>query len=758
MPQKIYLNILKIGSILSFFCILFVFKGLLFPFISSKQLPFNILIEVLFVFWLAFIIKFPQWNPFKKNPEKKFGKAITWGLLAFAVGMLASLFVSVDFNLSFWGDVERFLGIFHILHFFALYLIIITVFRDWKDWKALFITLISGAVLVALNGLDDTKSTIGNNAYVSAYMMIASFIACWLFYKDSVFPTRAKFQVFKWLYLLPLPLFLWMLYRTDISGVAVGIAAGLLSGVFLYGISNDNKKARSVSIVVLIVLFGLLSLAIVNRKNLPIISSINPQKNTFQTRLISWQAAYREFHNHPIFGVGWGNFATIFDKDFKASFYDYSRGETYFDRAHNNVVDIASTTGIFGIVTYLSIFVALAFCLIGARRSKRISAGEFAIWSALLIAYFVQNLAIFDSFVTYLCFMTFLGYIYWLYNTKEDFDNKNNLLAIGGESDFTNKEIYSLAIGGLFSLILIYQANILPWKMLTGVIDGQIAFGQNKIEQGFEIYKKAFSYNTPMDRDGRAIFIRTIASKVSAIASLDPALANSIMSYAIEQGQKNVDLNPDDSMMLMEEARVYDAAFQVTRDNFKKAEYKAKSIEYIDLSLAASPERIPIYFLKAQFLMSQGRIDEAISSIEYARKFNENFYEADCQLGQIYLLQAIGNTSTSTIVADSTEKGYKSLDKCLANDGANMLVADRIIVDAINHYSSEGNIDNVVALYEQLARAHGEDYKIWINLARLYKDIGDIEKAEFAANKAAELEPSMKSDAENFIRQLKNSD
>ncbi|MFA5248703.1 MAG: O-antigen ligase family protein [Patescibacteria group bacterium] len=755
MSQKFYLYVLKIGSIFSFLCVLFVFKGLLFPFITSKQLPFNILIEVLFVFWLTLIIKFPQWNPFKKNAEGKRRQAITWGIFAFAIGMLASLFVTVDFNLSFWGDVERMLGIFHILHFFVLYLIIITVFRDWRDWKALFIALLSSTVLVALNGINDTKSTIGNNAYVSVYMMIGAWIACWLFYKDTFGPTRARFQIVKWLYLLPLPLFFWIMSRVDISGVFVGTAAGLVSGAFLYGIANTNKKARRSAWIVLAVLIGILALLIINREKIPQVNAINFQKNTFQTRLISWKAAWNEFHNHPAFGVGWGNFSIIFDKDFKASFYDYSRGETYFDRAHNNVVDISATTGLFGILCYLSIFIVLAFYLIRLRRSGRISAGEFAIWSSLFIAYFVQNLAIFDSFVTYLCFMTFLGYVHWLANTREDSGNESALLSIGGPKELINKEIFSLALSGLVMIIIIYQATILPWKMLTGVIDGQIAFGKGDIKGAFEVSKQAFSYNTPLDRDGRSIFIRSITSKMDSISSLDSALADSIISYAIKQSEKNVALNPKDSMMLMEQARLYDAAFRVTRDKVMSAEYSQKAIENIDASLASSPERIPIYFLKSQFLVGQGKIDEAISILEYSRHFNENFFESDCQLGQMYLLRAGARASTSPESLSDTEKGYANLDVCLANGGADMLVVERIIGQAINYYLGKGDLSKAISLYEQLVRYQGKNSKIWISMAQLYVKVGENDKAEYCANKAAELDPSIKSDVEEFIRQLK---
>ncbi|MCG2701058.1 hypothetical protein L6267_02745, partial [Candidatus Parcubacteria bacterium] len=65
MPQKIYLTILKSGIYLSFISVFLVFKNLLFPFITSKQISFNILIEALFVIWFAFIIKYPEYRPKK---------------------------------------------------------------------------------------------------------------------------------------------------------------------------------------------------------------------------------------------------------------------------------------------------------------------------------------------------------------------------------------------------------------------------------------------------------------------------------------------------------------------------------------------------------------------------------------------------------------------------------------------------------------------------------------------------------------------
>jgi len=99
MNAKSYLAIMKYGLYGSFVCFVLVFSNLLFPFITSKQLVFNILMEALLVFWVVFIVKFPAYRPKKSY--------LTYGILAYFAAILLSCFTGVDFNLSFWGNAQR---------------------------------------------------------------------------------------------------------------------------------------------------------------------------------------------------------------------------------------------------------------------------------------------------------------------------------------------------------------------------------------------------------------------------------------------------------------------------------------------------------------------------------------------------------------------------------------------------------------------------------------------------------------------------
>src|SRR3989339_1263446 len=432
MTQRTYLNILKFGVYLSLITVFFVFRGLLFPFITSKQISFNILIEIMTIFWIAFIIKYPEYRPKKQW--------ITVGLVAFLAIITLSAITGLDFNLSFWGDVERMLGVFHVLHFLALYLIIITVFREWKDWKFLFVfsvivSLLETNTISRNQGM--TYGTIGNTAYVSGYLIFNMYFCLLLLWRE-------KNKYLRWLWLLPLPFLFKSFIVADTSGAYVGLGFSLIFAFFLYGIFHHNKKVKAATLTVCFLASAFVAyFFIIQRDSFltryspvfkQIVTDVNLKKNTFQTRLISWRTALKDFKNHPLLGTGFGNFAITFDKYFDPHFYDYTRGETYFDRAHNNVIDIGSTSGLLGLLAYLSIFGAVGFYMIRDRfKAKRLDTHEFVILASLLTAYFVQNLAVFDSLVTYVGLMITLGYIVWLTRERgeDDEDGERAGLAAG---------------------------------------------------------------------------------------------------------------------------------------------------------------------------------------------------------------------------------------------------------------------------------------------------------------------------------------
>ncbi len=800
MSQKSYLFILKTGIFLSLLSSLLVFTKLIFPYISSKQIYFNILIEILAVFWLAFIIKYPNWNPFSKAQGRPKRFLVTYGLIAYFFAILLSCFFSVDFNLSFWGDIERMLGFFHIFHFLIFYFIIITIFRSWKDWKKFFLASIFISTLVCLYGIFNQKydSTIGNLAYVAAFYIFNIYFSLILFAKEK--------SKLKWFYIVPIGIMAYGFFKTSISGAIVGLGFSFLVLGILYVFLSKNKKIK-ISISFLLITFFILiagfcvgrnSEFIQNQSWLKPLREISWKKNTFQTRLISWKAAWLNFGEDPILGVGYGNYALIFDKYFDSSFYNYSYHETYFDRAHNNIIEIVATTGILGLASYLFIFLAVYYYLIKGYKKKKIGLHDFILVSSLIIAYFVQNLAVFDSLVTYIAIMMTLGYVYWLSSDfKEDDKEENNLamsdfLILGGiillafsflpygnqrvnkgllflfiiyviamlfvywsqkNSNKNNKELiekdskelFVWIVGGIIALLIIWQYNVLPFKMMNKTIDSQIAFKQNDLWEAYQLQKEAMSYNTVLDRDSRVSYLKAIANISSATKAVHQYQnkAPEIFEYAVELAKKNVAYNPHDSLNQQFLSQAYLALASVYADNDEKFDYyTTKALKAIDKSIEASPGRATTYFSKAQLYALRGEEKQALETANYAISLNPNYAEGYCALSQIY--------STFNKELEALE----AMNKCIDLGGLRSANSVDFLDALANYYTQKKDSNRLLKVLMRYSKISPKNTQVWISLANLYQEVGNNEKAIQAAKKAAQLDPSLERVAEDFIREI----
>ncbi len=737
MSQKIYLTILKIGVVLGFFSVFLVFSDLLFPYITSKQIYFNVLIELLTIFWLVFILKYPSYNPFNKKNKS----LITFGLVAYFVAILLSSIFGVDFNLSYWGDVERMLGFFHLAHFLIFYLIIITVFKTWRDWQVLFLISVGCAIFISIIGIaGNPYSRLGNTAYMAGYLIFNIYFCFILFAKE-------KIKNLKWIYLLPLLVMIPAFVRADSSGAYVGLGFSIMVLFFLAGALAKNKNIKIVTwsiLGIMIVFVGVLFLARNTEmaQNNPIfqpIKEISFQKNTFQTRLISWRAAFRDFPSHPMFGTGYGNYAITFDKYFDPIFYSYTASETFFDRAHNNIIDILSTTGTLGLLTYLSIFVFVLIYLIKGYRSGRIKSLDFIIVFSLITAYFVQNLAVFDSLVTYISLMVLLGYVYWLYNYNENEEEGN----IESDKGLDNQEIFTFIIFGFIALLIVYQYNVKPIRMLRGTIAGQMEINQGNTDGMYKAYQDALSIGTPLDRDSRTSLIRAIVSNPTLLSNVSPKKATEILEYTIEQSEINLEYNQSDSLNLLLHAQLLDLAAKFNRSNVDKfVFYSDQSLEIVNRALESSPGRVNIYFFLSQVYITRNQLEDAIEAMRYAVSLNPDYIVSTCQLAKTLFL------------FNDEENAYKEMDKCLSKGGIGQITTKSLAVKLLNHYTELGDSEKVLLLYQSLTRIDGGDTQVWISMAQFYKEMGDKENAIKSAQKAADLDPSLQGSVDAFVNGL----
>lgn len=742
MSPKTYLRILQGGLIASLFFVLFVFAGLLFPYISSKQLPFNILMEALAAIWLVFIWRYPSYRP-RLN-------LMIYGLLAYLAAILVSCFTGVDFNLSFWGDIERLLGFFHIFHFLIFFFILITVFRTWKEWWVLLFSSVVVAVIASLWGLlgKNAYGTIGNTAYVSGYLIFNLFFSALLFLR-----TRSSWR---WAYIVPVLLMFLQFKNMHTSGAIIGLAASIFLIILLIGILTVNKKLKysllGVFALGLVTIVFLLSQQHAAWFETSFLRNLTAQKATFQTRLLSWQGAAKDFKYHPLLGTGFGNYAIIFDRQFNPKFFNYDRVETYFDRAHNNLIDITSTTGLVGLITYLSIFVfVLRYLYLELKKNgfkiNQEAAGrrnlEIVFVLGLLAAYFIQNLAVFDSLVTYIGLMMMLGFVYWL--------PKESALEIESTGEATStgllkteeREWLALIIMLVIATIVIFQFNVKPLTMMTGVINGYSDILKGKSEIGMTEFRNSLT-GTPLDRDGRSVLINLALGSPDFLATLPSDKVESEYNFIVSLSEKNLQYNTQDNLANLQLAQIYDLGGRIFyQDKVKRDEYFNKAIASADKAIAASPGRIPVYFAKAQSLFLSGQTDEAINVLNYAATLNPDFPYTYCRLAQVY------------IMGDKMDKLKDSLDKCVDGSAAGQLGSANSLMSAASYLVEQKDYKRAIVVVEKLLETNSDNADVWFNLTKLYLIVGDIDKAQVSAQKAIAIDASYQKKIEELFPQTK---
>ena len=127
----------------------------------------------------------------------------------------------------------------------------------------------------------------------------------------------------------------------------------------------DLKKV-SASLLIIMVLFSGIFLFTKNLefwKNIPgfdRLSEFNLQDRTLQTRLLTfsfgWKATHIGEEGVRKFLIGWGpeNFNIAYNKYYDPEFYKYEM--SWFDRAHNKLMDVLVMNGILGLGIYLALW------------------------------------------------------------------------------------------------------------------------------------------------------------------------------------------------------------------------------------------------------------------------------------------------------------------------------------------------------------------------------------------------------------------
>jgi O-antigen ligase len=767
MSQKLYHKILQWGIFASFLIFLLINNYWLYPYNTPKQIFFNILMEVLAVVWLALIVKYPS-----SRPPRSW---LTWGFLAWLLILLVTCFTGVDFNLSFWGDANRMMGWFHLAHWFIFYLILITVFRTKADWQKLFILSLAtaGAMVVysliknpetgfdpgSTVNMGNNIGTLGHATHVAGVMLFCFYFALYGWFKSQIVYHKVLYAVAGLLALVGF-------FYSDVSGSQAGWAVSLVVGGLLYTFLAANKTTKKISLIsvgafilIIALLFSVRNASFMSNRFGKIFKDFSSANTNLDTRLYAWRSGWKGFLAKPVLGWGYGNFGVVYDKFFDGSYYNYTMDEEYFDRAHNNLIDLAVTTGAVGLAVYLLIFVFIAYYLIKGYRQKKFGWLELAIMAAIVIAYFIHNLAVFDFWGTYFMFWLAVAWLFWLYHGREE--------PLWAVKPAGNREIITWLAAGGGALWLIFNYNVAFAKSFVGTI--KLTDVLRTVPQDQELlsyYQEPFKLNSPMDRSGIEVVVDFVDGGTPNLANLSRETKQQFLDYLIGLSRKVVAYNPGNSLSQARLGRTMMTACLMTEDK----NYCYQSLEPLNKSMATGGQHVPVYQVKSVVQLYLNDVDGAIATLQQVLKFYDGYTKVNCQLAQIYL-QLRGDSE----VGRSTGRDY--MKKCVAQGaGQDFAAGQGVVADeykkAQNALQAEAEAksanakgDQYVALLKEGLRLKGEgdmgnrdsyyksievfkqataltDNKVWIpflNLGNLYRIIGDYEQADVNYNKALEI-------------------
>src|SRR3989338_8909120 len=357
-----------------------------FPFISSKVFFFRLIIELALVCYV--ILAFAD-KRFRPRITKLSGVVYAYIAIIFVTSL-----VGLNFYRSFWGNTERGVCIYATLQRF-------------------------GSSLVFAGDISRISATIGNASFFGGYLVSHIYLAAWLALRKKGF-----LRVFFWLVVI---YELLVLNATKTRGALLALFLGVLLILLINSFIAQSTRVRRFSAVILlgVVGFGFLVWGL---RNSPIIektgglqrvTQIIANDVTTESRLLTWQASWEGWQERFFQGYGYENFNVAFNKHFPAEIFRDSGSQIWFDRAHNIFFDVAVSSGFFGIIAYLSLFILSFWALFRFyKRNPEENRNTSVIFFALLLSYFIQNLFVFDTLGTYITFYSVLSFFLFFLKLK----------------------------------------------------------------------------------------------------------------------------------------------------------------------------------------------------------------------------------------------------------------------------------------------------------------------------------------------------
>jgi len=633
-------------------------SSFIFPFIVPKILLFRSLVVIILAgYVLLMLVNWKQYRPYFTPVNI----VVALFLLSFT---LSTIFGTDPYH-SFWDNHERMLGLFTILHYVIYYFVCTAVFQKWKEWQmAMRMFLIGGSVVMFVGVLQIFKpdlllnmggtrviATLGNSIYVGGYGLFLTFMAFLLVVRDK------KNSPWFWAEILMGILGFVGIFLSGTRGAVLALLAGMGVGLIGYIIVlRKNVKVRNIMLGVVGLIVIAVALLYSFRKtdfvtNLPAVGrTVNTSLSDVKAspRWVAWEIAYIGWKEMPVFGWGPNNYFYTFNKHYNPKSLNWGYGETWFDNAHNIIMNTLAVQGAFGILVYFAIFIISTIVLWRSYFKYDLNKHVVVIGTAFLATHFVANITVFENPTSYLYYMFWLAFISRISDGKEKSSSSNKKIGYG-----------SMIAVGIFAILILYIFNIQPAKANSSALRSVRLLNQVNISSqpaqilSFTILevKKTLDFPSPHIDDIRADAARSVIGLFDEMYKKAGAdKSKEMLNLAYINLEKNLILHPLDIRNQMTMSQLARMKAIADKDN----SYLVKSEKFLEDALSKSPRRQQIIYGLANAKLMLGKKDEATKLFEQAISDNYKIGESHWRLS--YMYSQTGEMSKAQKVIDDAKK------------------------------------------------------------------------------------------------------
>lgn len=503
-------------------------------------------------------------------------------------------------------------------------------------------------------------------------------------------------------------------------------------------------------------------------------------------RLVVWENAWDAIKERPVLGWGPENFQTAFVKYFNPCLPlpDECGGEIWFDKAHNIIIDTLVASGFAGLFAYFSIFVIAVYSMwkkyfhetwntkhkayAASESLPNVAKGGFRVsrfifhdrWhlpsvlTALLAAYFVQNLFVFDMPTTYLMFFFVLAMVGGI--TSKIADNQDAItkqIQIISIQNSKKSNRFSIKPVGywLFENWLLFGYCIL----VIGVSSVSIYFFGYQSLRSAHLVWQTMHTRVPNIENRLNLYLASLgATPLGSLQTRQSFTNNAILwlqqeiSFpektlkTIEREAERMALdNPSDLRSNLILGNFYNAMVKYhilkLKDKDTARIYLEKAKVSLEKAFQLSPTNQQIYLSLSQNYIFRKQYDAAEQILQKAIDLEPRYGDSHYNLGDLYM------------ITKEFEKSAQKFDEALAL-GYRVDTVGKASQIAQAYYETK-QYEKAAKWYEEVVIRKPKDPDARWTLATIYKELKEFDKAKAQASIVSQIDEKYKEAVEEFI-------